>query len=138
MEITLLIMRTNNSNRWVGETTSVSVRIAGDKHVAKTVDDLPATHGRQLRTAVSAPLVDLGPGTVVRSGASLCRCAMRPLFERFKLFALCTKHYGFSEEKEWRAVYMPDAQPGKDEAAAARWANEGGTRRLQYSGRSLS
>ena len=41
----------------------MSVRIPGDKHVAETVDDLPAIHGRQLRTAVSAPLVDLGQGT---------------------------------------------------------------------------
>src|ERR1700722_9974828 len=131
MEITLLIMRTNNSNRWVGETTSVSVRIAGDTHVAKTLDDLPATHGRQLRTAVSAPLVDLGPGTVVRSGASLCRCAMRPLFERFKLFALCTKHYGFSEENEWRSVYRPDVPPDIDETAAASCINESGRGRLQ-------
>lgn len=27
------------------------------------------------------------------------------LFERFKLFALFTKHKGFEEEKEWRVVY---------------------------------
>jgi hypothetical protein len=38
----------------------------------------------------------------------------------------------FSEEEEWLAVYMPDAQPGKDEAAAARWANEGGDERAVF------
>lgn len=30
------------------------------------------------------------------------------LFERLKLFALFTKHKGFSEENEWRIVYLPD------------------------------
>lgn len=30
------------------------------------------------------------------------------LFERIKLFSLFTKHTGFHEEKEWRAVYMPN------------------------------
>jgi len=29
-------------------------------------------------------------------------------FERIKLFALFTKHRGFLEEREWRAVYMRD------------------------------
>lgn len=28
------------------------------------------------------------------------------LFERIKIFALFTKHHGFLEEKEWRAVYL--------------------------------
>jgi hypothetical protein len=28
------------------------------------------------------------------------------LFERIKIFSIFTKHHGFSEEKEWRAVYM--------------------------------
>ena len=28
------------------------------------------------------------------------------LFERIKIFAIFTKHRGFSEEREWRAVYM--------------------------------
>lgn len=28
------------------------------------------------------------------------------LFERFKMFALFTKHCGFSEEREWRAIYL--------------------------------
>jgi len=32
-------------------------------------------------------------------------CAVYYLFERFKLFALFTKHKGFIEEKEWRVVY---------------------------------
>lgn len=27
-------------------------------------------------------------------------------FERLKIFSIFTKHHGFSEEKEWRAVYM--------------------------------
>lgn len=30
------------------------------------------------------------------------------LFERIKLFALFSKHDGFSEEQEWRVVYSPD------------------------------
>ena len=30
------------------------------------------------------------------------------LFDRIKLFALFTKHIGFSEEREWRVVYMRD------------------------------
>jgi len=30
------------------------------------------------------------------------------LFERIKVFALFTKHQGFEEEREWRAVYFPD------------------------------
>lgn len=33
------------------------------------------------------------------------------LFERLKLFALFTKHRGFTEEKEWRVVYLPDRDP---------------------------
>lgn len=35
------------------------------------------------------------------------------LFERVKLFALFTKHHGFSEEEEWRIVYMPNRDPDK-------------------------
>lgn len=30
------------------------------------------------------------------------------LFDRIKLFSLVTKHPGFSEEKEWRVIYMKD------------------------------
>ena len=30
------------------------------------------------------------------------------LFERFKIFALFTKHRGFSEEREWRVIYLRD------------------------------
>ena len=30
------------------------------------------------------------------------------LFERFKLMSLCTKHCGFKEEREWRAIYRPE------------------------------
>jgi hypothetical protein len=30
------------------------------------------------------------------------------LFERFKIFALLSKHHGFAEEREWRVIYMPD------------------------------
>jgi Protein of unknown function (DUF2971) len=37
--------------------------------------------------------------------------ASHVLFERFKLFALCTKHSGFAEEQEWRAIDMPDRDP---------------------------
>ena len=33
------------------------------------------------------------------------------LFERFKLFALLSKHHGFLEEREWRVIYMPDRDP---------------------------
>jgi len=34
-------------------------------------------------------------------------------FERIKLFALFTKHRGFREEREWRAVYMRDRDHAK-------------------------
>lgn len=34
------------------------------------------------------------------------------LFERLKSFALFTKHNGFNEEREWRAVYMPNRDAG--------------------------
>jgi hypothetical protein len=37
-------------------------------------------------------------------------------FERLKLFSLFTKHHGFKEEQEWRAVYMPE----RDEASIFR------------------
>jgi hypothetical protein len=30
------------------------------------------------------------------------------MFERIKLFAIFTKHHGFSEEREWRAVYLKE------------------------------
>ena len=36
------------------------------------------------------------------------RFAAEALFHRLKAFALFTKHRGFSEEKEWRIVYMPE------------------------------
>jgi hypothetical protein len=35
------------------------------------------------------------------------------LFERIKLFALFSKHYGFREENEWRIVYAPDRDKQK-------------------------
>jgi hypothetical protein len=35
------------------------------------------------------------------------------LFERIKIFALFTKHRGFSEEDEWRIVYLPDRDKEK-------------------------
>lgn len=35
------------------------------------------------------------------------------LFERLKLFALFSKHCGFSEEREWRVVYYPDRDKEK-------------------------
>lgn len=35
------------------------------------------------------------------------------LFERIKMFAICTKHHGFSEEKEWRVVYLRDRDHNK-------------------------
>lgn len=34
--------------------------------------------------------------------------ALYALFERIKVFALFSKHRGFSEEREWRVVYMRD------------------------------
>lgn len=35
------------------------------------------------------------------------------LFELFKTFALCLKHPGFKEEREWRIVYNPALKPSK-------------------------
>ena len=35
------------------------------------------------------------------------------LFERFKIFSIFTKHHGFSEEKEWRAVYLRERDQDK-------------------------
>lgn len=34
-------------------------------------------------------------------------------FERLKMFALFTKHPGFTEEREWRAVYLPERDRAK-------------------------
>lgn len=34
--------------------------------------------------------------------------ATAQLFDVFKMFALTWKHKGFSEEKEWRVIYMPE------------------------------
>ncbi len=39
--------------------------------------------------------------------------AAEALFERIKLFALFTKHSGFSEEKEWRMVYLRERDAAK-------------------------
>ena len=33
---------------------------------------------------------------------------LQVLFERLKIYSLFTKHHGFSEEREWRAVYLRD------------------------------
>lgn len=38
--------------------------------------------------------------------------AAAALFERIKLFALFTKHRGFHEEREWRAVYLREKDTG--------------------------
>lgn len=35
------------------------------------------------------------------------------LFERIKMFALFSKHFGFREEDEWRVVYIPSRDPGR-------------------------
>ncbi len=35
------------------------------------------------------------------------------LFERFKVFSLFTKHHGFSEENEWRVVYLRERDSDK-------------------------
>lgn len=35
------------------------------------------------------------------------------IFEVFKTYALCTKHPGFSEEREWRLVYNPKMKKSK-------------------------
>jgi hypothetical protein len=39
--------------------------------------------------------------------------AAHELFERIKTFALFTKHRGFREEREWRAVYIRNRDPQK-------------------------
>ena len=39
--------------------------------------------------------------------------AAQMLFERIKIFALTTKHDGFSEEKEWRAIYLKERDQAK-------------------------
>lgn len=39
---------------------------------------------------------------------NLLYIAAHAYFERLKLFSLFVKHHGFNEEREWRAVYMPD------------------------------
>jgi Protein of unknown function (DUF2971) len=38
--------------------------------------------------------------------------AAHAIFQRIRLFALYTKHLGFSEEREWRVVYIPERDPG--------------------------
>lgn len=38
--------------------------------------------------------------------------AARAVFERIRTFALFSKHRGYSEEKEWRAVYLKDRDNG--------------------------
>lgn len=38
---------------------------------------------------------------------------LRSLFERFKMNALFTKHHGFSEEREWRMVYLRERDHGE-------------------------
>ncbi|MBL8537603.1 MAG: DUF2971 domain-containing protein [Hyphomonadaceae bacterium] len=35
------------------------------------------------------------------------------LFQMFKFAALCTKHRGFQEEREWRVIYTHDLEPSK-------------------------
>ena len=35
------------------------------------------------------------------------------LFNRIKLYALLTKHHGFSEEREWRIIYLKERDIGK-------------------------
>lgn len=37
--------------------------------------------------------------------------AAKAAFDFIKSFALTTKHSGFSEEKEWRAIYVPERDP---------------------------
>jgi hypothetical protein len=36
------------------------------------------------------------------------------MFEKFMLYAVATKHPGFSEEREWRIVYTPNMDDGKN------------------------
>ena len=45
---------------------------------------------------------------IPKEHASLCTYWY---FERLKMFALTTKHSGFSEEKEWRVLYLPYRDP---------------------------
>jgi hypothetical protein len=35
------------------------------------------------------------------------------VFHAFKFAALCTKHPGFAEEREWRVVHTPELEPSK-------------------------
>ena len=35
-------------------------------------------------------------------------------FNAFKFAVLCTKHPGFSEEREWRVIYMPSMEPSQN------------------------
>ena len=39
--------------------------------------------------------------------------AAHQLFERIKMFSLFTKHHGFSEEREWRIVYLRERDVGR-------------------------
>ncbi|MGE0055730.1 MAG: DUF2971 domain-containing protein [Hyphomicrobium sp.] len=44
---------------------------------------------------------------------NLLHVASHEFFQISLLFALCTKHNGFSEEHEWRIVYLPDRDTNK-------------------------
>lgn len=55
----------------------------------------------------AALLAELNPPTI------RLRLAAYAIFERIKIFALFSKHKGFSEEKEWRAVYLREIDPGQ-------------------------
>lgn len=55
----------------------------------------------------AALLVELRPPTARLSLAAYA------IFQRIKIFALFSKHKGFSEEKEWRAVYLKEIDPGQ-------------------------
>src|SRR6202012_3424553 len=37
--------------------------------------------------------------------------AAHSIFSAIKLYALTSKHRGFSEENEWRLIYLPDRDP---------------------------
>lgn len=56
------------------------------------------------------------------------------LFERIKLFALFSKHYGFREENEWRIVYAPDRDRQKRLASMFHYSigGRGAELRLRY------
>jgi hypothetical protein len=65
----------------------------------------PEERNLQLQTYLSTVAKVLSTESIADDQIYLAAYAY---FERLKLFSLFTKHHGFAEEREWRAVYMPD------------------------------